>query len=122
MSNSNEEFTGLLDFGEELADYIKTAENALEELKITADEFVNDLLKLPSPKSRISKGGYTHLIDTFASRDTGKDVEVGWGKYYGIMVENGAKQMKASHPHLKPLWNKNQNKYIDNFKKRNNLK
>ena len=121
MSNGNEEFFGLLDFGKELSEYIKVAENAIEELKTTTDEFVDDLLKLPKPKSDIAKGGYTHLIDTFASRNTGRDVEVGWGKYYGVMVENGAKQMKTTHPHLKPLWEKNQEKYINNFKKRNKL-
>lgn len=121
MNKGNDEFLGFLDFGEELSEYIKVAENALEELKVTADEFVDDLLKLPKPKSDISKSGYTHLIDTFSSRNTGRDVEVGWGKYYGLMVENGAKQMKKSHPHLKPLWEKNQNVYINNFKRRNNL-
>ncbi|MFR1687996.1 MAG: hypothetical protein ACLSVX_12540 [Massilimicrobiota timonensis] len=121
MSNSDNDFFGFADFNDMLEEYIKTAENVLEELKKTADEFVEDLLKLPKPRSSISKSGYTHLIDTFSSRNTGKDIEVGWGKYYGPMLENGAKQMKKAHPHLNPLWNKNQEKYIKNFKKRNHL-
>ena len=75
-----------------------------------AKEFVSDLLKLPKPKSRIRKAGYTHLIDTFAYREKKKEVEVGWGKYYGPMVEHGTTKMNEQ-PHVYPLWDKNKEKY-----------
>ena len=50
-----------------------------------------------------------------------KEIEIGWGKYYGPMVERGTIKMKSSHPHLVPLWNRNSKRYIESFKKRNNL-
>ena len=47
---------------------------------------------------------------------------MGWGKYYGRMVEDGSVQMKkGGTPHLVPTWNRNSDKYISDFKKRNNL-
>lgn len=117
---NNNDFDGFLELNEELTKYMLVAENiAVEEEKI-ANEFVNDLKKLPKPRSMISKGGYTHLIDTFAKRTRAKEIEVGWGKYYGPMVENGTRKMGA-RSHLKPLWNKNVNKYITNFKNRTNF-
>jgi len=120
--NDNDEFTGFLDLNNALNDFINLAgnENILNEEEKIAKEFVDDLLKLPKPRSGISKSGYTHLIDSFAYRKTNTDVTVGWGKYYGGMIENGTSRM-IKRPHLKPLWNRNADKYIDNFKKRNNL-
>ena len=38
------------------------------------------------------------------------EVEVGWGKYYGPMVEHGTEKMDAN-PHVYPLWDKNKEKY-----------
>ena len=74
----------------------------------------------------ICKSGYTHLIDTFAKKVNGKEVEVGWGKYYGPMVERGhgirgSSTRVAPRAHLVPCWNANAEKYIDDFKKRTNL-
>lgn len=120
MSATTDEFEGLMDFSELISEYAKAAENVLDELEITAKEFVNDLLKLPKPKSNIVKGGYTHMIDTFTFRNNGKDIEVGWGKYYGRMVEDGTTKMSAK-PHMIPLYESNKEQYMNNFMKRNNL-
>ena len=111
---------GFRDFNNELEQFIKLAENILDEEEKMAKEFVDDLLKLPQPKSNISKPGYTHLIDSFAYKRKENEIEVGWGKYYGPMVERGTVKMRA-HSHLAPLWNKNSSKYVENFKKRTNL-
>ena len=48
---------------------------------------------------------------SFSYRERKEEIEVGWGKYCGPMVEHGAKQMKTSHPHVYPLWDKNKEKY-----------
>ncbi len=68
------------------------------------------MLKLPKPYSKIRSPDYTHLIDSFAYERTKTDVEVGWGKYYGPMVEDGTMKMKA-HPHLHPTFERNKTKY-----------
>lgn len=99
------EFTtsGLKEFQEMMNDFLKKAsdENVTRVLKKGADAFTTDLLKLPKPRSRIHAAGYTHMINSFANRINGKEVEVGWGKYYGPMVEHGTRKMRAQ-PHLKP--------------------
>lgn len=120
----NDEFDGFLDLNNCLEDYIKLSDpqSMLDEEEKIAQNFVNDLKKLPRPRSKISKAGYTHLIDTFTYRRTKDDIAVGWGKYYGRMVEDGSVQMKkGGTPHLVPTWNRNSDKYISDFKKRNNL-
>ena len=90
--------------------YIKNIENPIDILLVGAKEFVNDLLKLTKPMSKIKKSGYTHLIDSFGYRVKKKEVEAGWGKYYGPMVEHGTTKMDEQ-PHLYPLWDKNKEKY-----------
>ncbi len=82
----------------------------IDVLELGAKEFVSDLLKLPKPISNIRKAGYTHLINSFAYRKKDKEVEAGWGKYYGPMVENGTEKMDAN-PHVYPLWDKNKERY-----------
>jgi HK97 gp10 family phage protein len=114
------DFEGFLELGTLLEEYAKVADNILDEEEKIAKEFVNDLLKLPRPRSNIKKSKHTHLVNSFAYEKTAKDVAVGWGKYYGRMVEEGTRKMK-SQAHLVPLWNRNQEKYITNFKRRNNL-
>lgn len=89
---------------------IKKVENPFEILEIGAKGFTNDLLKLPKPYSKIIATGYTHLVDSFAYKKTKNDVEVGWGKYYGPMVEDGTKKMNEQ-PHLQPTFERNKNKY-----------
>lgn len=85
-------------------------ESALDAIEAGTKEFVNDLLKLPKPRSAVRKPGYTHLIDTFAMERTQGEIKVGWGKYYGPMVEHGTKKMTA-RAHLKPLFEQNKEKY-----------
>ena len=103
---------GLDDLEKELMEYAKKAspESVLDTMEKGAKEFVKDLLMLPKPRREIAKAGYTHLIDSFKYKRTDKDIEVGWGKYYGRMVEEGTRKMKSNH-HLKPLWEKNKEKY-----------
>lgn len=121
MMSDTSEFDGLLDFSKALEEYAKVSDNVMEEEEKIAQDFVKDLLKLPSPKSKISKSGYTHLISTFSYRKKATEIEIGWGKYYGPMVEKGTIKMISSHPHLVPLWNRNSKRYIESLKKRNNL-
>lgn len=103
---------GFDDLISELNDYISKSKNYIDILEIGAKEFVKDLLKITKPYSKIHKSGYTHLVDTFTYRKTNVDIEVGWGKYYGRMLEDGTKKMK-SQPHLRPTFNKNKNKYYN---------
>ncbi len=123
---SDSDFYGFVELSDLLEKYAETAENILEEQEKIADDFLSDLRKLSSPRSSICKSGYTHLIDTFAKKVNGKEVEVGWGKYYGPMVERGhgirgSSTRVAPRAHLVPCWNANAEKYIDDFKKRTNL-
>ena len=60
--------------------------------------------------SKIRKANYTHLIDSFSLRKKSNEVEVGWGKYYGPMLEHGTVKMNAQ-PHLNPVWDRNKEKY-----------
>lgn len=110
MSNKTYEFDGLQDLSKMLEDYINKVENVVDILEIGAKEFVNDALKLPKPISKIRKAGYTHLVNSFSYRKKDNEVEAGWGKYYGPMLENGTNKMNAQ-PHLYPLWEKNKEKY-----------
>jgi len=108
---------GISHFEDLLKGYMESADNAIEALEAGAEAFVDDLKKLPRPFRAIRKGGYTHLIDTFQYRlhKSIKEVTVGWGKYYGVMLEFGAvNYTKAGkQPHMRPLYDKNQKKYQD---------
>lgn len=103
---------GFDEFSKLLEEYSKkTSEsNVLDVLEYGAKEFVKDVKALPKPRSLISKGGYTHLIDTVTTRRAEKEVETGWGKYYGIMVEKGTRKMNAQ-PHMKITYERNADKY-----------
>lgn len=107
---------GLIGFEDVIEEYIaKAGDNeTMHLLQIGADALVSDALKLPKPVSRIHAPGYTHLVHTFASQTNNrrKEIEVGWGKYYGPMVEKGTRKM-APHPHLVPLYVQNQEKYAN---------
>lgn len=104
------EYEGFKDLADMVEKYAKSVDNVTDVLEAGAKEFVNDLLKLPKPISEIRKAGYTHLIRSFAYRKKQKEIEVGWGKYYGPMLEHGTKKMD-SKPHVYPLWDKNKEKY-----------
>lgn len=110
MSNEVYNYSGFEAMTEILEKYIKGAENAVNVLELGAKEFVNDLLKLTKPISKIRKPGYTHLINCFAYKKKSKEVEAGWGKYYGPMLEHGTVKMDA-HEHLYPVWDRNKEKY-----------
>lgn len=103
-------YEGFKDLTDIIKNYMKKVENPTDVILEGAKEFVNDLLKLPKPISKIRKAGYTHLVDSFAYRKKEKEVEVGWGKYYGPMVEHGTTRMKEQ-PHVYPLWDRNKEKY-----------
>lgn len=103
-------FEGFKELSDILENCIKKTENPIEILETGAKELVKDLLRLSKPMSKIRTSGYTHLIKTFTYKKNEKEIEVGWGKYYGPMIENGTVKMSA-RPHVKPLWNKNKEKY-----------
>lgn len=109
---SNDFYEGFKDLSNELDNYIQSVENIDNNLEEGAKAFVTDARKLPKPISKIKKSGYTHLIDTITYRKIKNEIEVGWGKYYGPMVENGTAKMTA-RPHLNPLWEKNEEKYYE---------
>lgn len=111
MSNDLiEGFSGIEELSEIISDYLKSAENVEDGLVAAAEALVIDLKKLTKPMSEIRKSNYTHLIDSFAYEKRNKEVVVGWGKYYGRMVENSTSKMGARR-HLLPVYEKNKEKY-----------
>ena len=110
MSSETYSYEGFKDLADIIEKYADNAENFIEAQELGAKEFVNDLLKLPKPMSKIRKAGYTHLVRSFSYRKKKDEIEVGWGKYYGPMVEHGTKNMDEN-PHVYPLWNINKGKY-----------
>lgn len=110
MSNNVHGYDGFKDIADTIEHYIESAENATLGIEEGAKEFVKDALKLPKPMSKIKKAGYTHLVRSFAYRKRNKEIEAGWGKYYGPMVEHGTVNMNAN-PHIYPLWDQNREKY-----------
>ena len=102
--------SGLEDLEKILSEYAKKTDNVMEVLEIGATEFVNDVRKLPKPRSNVRKSGYTHLLDTIAKDKKIGEIEVGWGKYYGPMVEKGTVKMKG-FPHFAPTFERNKEKY-----------
>jgi hypothetical protein len=110
MSNEVYGYSGFEAMSEILEKYIDGADNAVDVLETGAKEFVGDLLKLPKPISKIRKSGYTHLIKCFAYKKKNKEVEAGWGKYYGPILEHGSVKMNAQE-HLFLVWDRNKEKY-----------
>jgi len=104
-------------FSELIKEYSKKAspENVLNVMQEAADTLASDVRALPKPRSNISKP--THLLDTVTTKKIDGEIEVGWGKYYGPMVERGTRRMSAQ-PHLKPTWERNKKKYVDDMKKK----
>lgn len=104
----NDDFKGFDELTELLEEYAAEAdeERVMKTLEYGAEELVKILKKLPKPYSQIHTPGYTHLVNTFIYQQNNKQVDVGWGKYYGKMVENGTTKMRA-YPHLNPAWEKN---------------
>ncbi len=103
--------SGFSELSKLLEDYQVSESDALRVLEEIAGTFAQDVRKLPKPRSTIATAGYTHLLDTVTHRKKGKEIESGWGKYYGPMVEKGTKKMRGT-PHIKQTFHKNQEKYF----------
>lgn len=103
----DEGFTELEDM---LSDYLGKVDNVTEILEIGAKSFINDVKRLPKPRSNVSKSGYTHLLDTVTYKKIKGEVEAGWEKYWGPMVEKGTTKMRGT-PHFAPTFRRNKEKY-----------
>ncbi len=103
-------YSGFEALSEIIKKYIDAADNVMDVLEVGAKELLNDALKLPKPMSEIKASGYTHLVRSFAYERKENEIEFGWRKYYGPILENGSVKMNA-YPHLGPLFNKNKEKY-----------
>lgn len=110
MSVNN--YDGFNELFNELNSLIQKVENPVSILEVGAKSFVKDLLKLSKPHSKIRSSGYTHLVDSFCYEIKNEEIVIGWGKYYGRMVEDGTIKTR-SQPHLKPTFERNKKKYYD---------
>lgn len=86
-------------------------ENILNVMEKGAAALVRDMMALPKPRSDIRKAGYTHLLDTMSYRRNRGEIEVGWGKYYGPMVERGTHRAPKGSPHVRPTFERNKGTY-----------
>lgn len=100
-----------------LYEFSEKMENPLDIIEDVAKELVSDIRKLPKPRSMINKPGYTHLLDTVTYERTDTEIEVGWGKYYGPMVEYGTKNMDGV-PHISTTFEANKEKYYRKMKEK----
>lgn len=107
------ELEGFNELQELLGMYEHNIDDVVGALEAGAKAFVADAKVLPKPRSQVTKAGYTHLVNSISYRKLSDEVEITWGKYYGPMVENRTRKMRRSHPHMKPLWEKNKKKYQD---------
>ena len=107
-------YDGFDDLMNDFKELISKVDDVTEVLEEGAKEFVSDLLKLPKPMSKIRISGYTHLVDSFTYKTNNNEIEVGWGKYYGRMVEKGT-VLTRSNPHLEPTFERNKEKYYKNM-------
>lgn len=112
MGDLQVDVEGFKELEELLAQYADKAENVMDILEAGAQEFVSDVRKLPKPRSRVRKAGYTHLLDTVTYQKINGEIEVGWGKYFGRMVDRGTKKMSAN-PHFAPTFQRNKEKYYN---------
>ena len=98
-------------------------ENLKQALLAGATELASDANKLPKPISRINSPGYTHLLSSISARmmeGNAVGAEVGWGKFYGRMVEKGTRKM-APRAHLIPMFERNANNYYQTIVDKLNL-
>lgn len=79
-------------------------------LKTGADDFISDVRALPKPRSRVTSPRHTHMLDTMDSKEENGRILIGWGVYYGPILEHGSKKMQP-HMHLHPTWEGNKEKY-----------
>ncbi|WP_390603987.1 HK97-gp10 family putative phage morphogenesis protein [Blautia producta] len=115
MSNTEFYTDGFDELEKLLDEYGKktSQENVLNVLEKGAAALVKDVMALPKPRSQIHKAGYTHLLDTMSYRRNRGEVEVGWGKYYGPMVERGTHRAPKGSPHVRPTFERNKKMYND---------
>lgn len=117
------DFVGITELMDDLEEILEVTEDPVPILTVGAEAFVKDLMKLPKPRSRIRSSRHTHLVDTFAYQESPYrkgEVEVGWGKYYGRMVEKGTVRM-GRQPHLEPTFNRNKENYYKKMLKKAKL-
>ena len=109
---------GFDEFVKMLEEFKKRTEvkNVTKVLEIGAKQLTEDVRALPRPRSQINAPGYTHLLDTMTYKVAGEEVEVGWGKYYGPMVENGTTKMNGTE-HLRTTFKRNRGKYYKNMQR-----
>ena len=114
---------GMGDFIKELSQWAQRVEpgHVAKVTQAAGDALAEDVRALPAPRSSLG-GAHTHLLDT-VTWEPGEhgDTLIGWGRYYGRMVESGTRNMQAQ-PHLLPTWKKNERKYLaimrDEFQRR----
>lgn len=124
-SGLNTNFEGLEDIQQTLLEMAQKVdkEHLKEALYAGAVECASDANKLPKPISRINSPGYTHLLASISARmmeGGATGAEVGWGKFYGRMVEKGTRKM-APRAHLIPMFEKNANNYYQKIVDKLNL-
>ncbi len=107
---------GFDELEELLKQYEVNEEKVLKALEKGANMLVIDVRKLPRPRSSMNGRGYTHLINTVTSGRFKREIEVGWGKYYGPMVECGTRKMRGT-PHIKTVFKRNKGKYYEAIEK-----
>lgn len=98
-------------------------ENLKQALLAGASELASDANKLPKPISRINSPGYTHLLASISARmmqGGATGAKVGWGKFYGRMVEKGTSKM-SPRAHLIPLFERNAKNYYQTIVDKINL-
>lgn len=117
MSDININGNGFDNLSKLLMNYQIEDNDVMKVLEDTAEELVKDVKKLPRPRSMITAAGYTHLLDTVSFRRKKSEIEVGWGKYYGPMLERGTRKMRAS-AHIKPTFQQNKERYYKNINKK----
>lgn len=102
--------TGFEELEKLLESFEEKVDNVMPVLEAGVKDFINDVRRLPKPRSQMAAGGYTHLLDTVTYKVVRDEIETGWGKYYGPMVERGTVKMRA-HPHMSVVFERNKEKY-----------
>ena len=102
--------SGFGEFAELLKEFDVNEGEVLNVMEKGARSYIQDVRKLTRPRSRMNAPGYTHLLDTVTYRRNKQEIEIGWGKYYGPMLEHGAMRMTAV-PHIGTTFERNKGKY-----------
>lgn len=115
-----DDFEGLQRLTALLEGYSKNANaaNILQAQKSGAEYFCEVMRRKTSPRGRSRE----HMLDSITYEQDTQNAEtiVGWGKFYGRMVESGhraggwakASKTVAASPHLKPEFNQQKDQII----------